>query len=152
MSKGRAELINGTGSVVATFNETCHNHGTTVATVRLHAPLAPFTLHGTESLAIFAKGNSQAVISVEASDPAGTEIYEFHGTSGTGCVPDHTEVALVRSPGGDLGTLVIVLATGTVKPAPLGRSPACCLSRSQAKLRARSSPEPGDGTVGKGPG
>ena len=114
MFKGRAELTDEKGSVVATFNETCHRHGTTIATVRLRAPLAPFTLQGTESLAIFAKGNSQAVIAVEASDPAGTEIYEFHGTSASGCVPDHTEVALVRSPGGDLGTLLIVLATGTV--------------------------------------
>ena len=104
MFKGRAELIDGTGNVVATFHETCHGYGTTVATVRLRGPLAPFTLEGTESLAIFAKGIGQPAIFVEASDPAGTEIYEFHGKSAIGCVPEDTGVALVKSPGGDLGT------------------------------------------------
>jgi len=115
MLRRRAELIDGSGVVVATFNETCHDHGTTVATVRLHAPLAPFKLQGTENLGLFAKGISQPVISAEASDSTGTEIHEFHGKSVVGCVPDGTGVALVKSPGGDLGTLLIVLATGTIK-------------------------------------
>lgn len=114
MIKGKADLTDEQGNVVATFNETCHHHGVTVATVRLRAPLAPLTLQGTELLAIYAKGISQPVISVEASDPAGTEIREFHGSSAIGCVSDGTGVALVKSPGGDLGTLLIVLATGTV--------------------------------------
>ena len=114
MFKHRADLADEKGAVVAVFNETCHDWGTTV-TVRLRAPLAPFTLQGTESLAIFAKGSANPVISVEASDPAGTEISEFHGTSAIGCLPDGTGVALVKSPGGDLGTLLIVLATGTVR-------------------------------------
>jgi hypothetical protein len=118
MFKGRAELVDGNGAVVATFNETCHDYGTNVTTVRLRAPLAPFTLKGTEFLAIFAKGISQPVISVEASDPAGAEICEFHGTSAIGCVLDGTRVSLVKSPGGDLGTLLIVLASGTVNPQP----------------------------------
>jgi hypothetical protein len=113
MIKRRAELSDPKGVVVATFSETCHEHGITVATVRLHAPLA---LQGTENLALFAKGINQPVISVDASDPAGTEINEFHGTSAVGCVPDGTGVALVKSPGGDLGSLLIVLATGTVSP------------------------------------
>jgi hypothetical protein len=116
MFKGRAELVDQNGVVVATFNETCHDYGTTFATVRLRAPLAPFTLQGTEFLALFAKGISQPVISVEASDPAGTEICEFHGKSAIGCVSNGTGVALVKSPGGDLGTLLVVLATGTVSP------------------------------------
>jgi hypothetical protein len=115
MFKRRAELIDGTGNVVATFNEACHDHGTTVATVKLHAPLAPFKLQGTESLAIYAKGISQPVLSVEASDPTATEICEFHGTSAIGCVPDGTGIALVKNPGGDLSTLLIVIANGTVK-------------------------------------
>jgi hypothetical protein len=116
MFKGRAELLDQNGVVVATFNETCHDYGTTFATVRLRAPLAPFTLQGTELLALFAKGISQPVISVEASDPAGTEICEFHGRSAIGCVSNGTGVALVKSPGGDLGTLLVVLATGMVSP------------------------------------
>ena len=118
MFKRRAELTDEKGAVVATLNETCHDYGTTLATVKLRAPLGPFTLQGTENLAIFAKGISQPVISVEASDPAGTEICEFHGTSAIGCVPDGTGVSLVKSPGGDLGTLLIVLATGIVTPQP----------------------------------
>jgi hypothetical protein len=117
MLKHKAELVDASGAVVATFNETCHPHGTTVATVRLHAPLAPFSLKGTESLALFAKAIAQPVISVEASDPAGTEIREFHGTSAAGCVADGTEVTLIHSPGGDLGTLLIIIASGTVKKA-----------------------------------
>jgi len=116
MFKGKAELVNGEGATVATFNETCHGYGKTVVTVRLRPPLAPFKLQGTESLAIYAKGIGEPVISVEASDPAGTEISEFHGKSAIGCVPDGTGIALVKSPGGDLSTLLIVLATGTVKP------------------------------------
>lgn len=116
MFKGRAELSDEKGAIVATFNETCHEHGNTIATVKLRTPLAPFKLEGTESLAIFAKGSSQPVISVEASDPAGTEIGEFHGKSAIGCVSADTGIALVKSPGGDLNTLLIVLATGTVNP------------------------------------
>jgi|SRR5580658_2326998 hypothetical protein len=116
MFKGKAELVNGEGVTVAIFNETCHGYGTTAVTVRLRPPLAPFTLQGTVSLAIYAKGIGQGVISVEASDPAGTEISEFHGISAVGCVPEGKGIALVESPGGDLSTLLIVLATGTVKP------------------------------------
>jgi hypothetical protein len=111
MIKRRADLVSADGTAVAQFNETCHEYGATVATVRLDSP---FTLTGTESLALYAQTIPQPVISVAASDPAGTEIREFHGTSAVGCVPDGTGVALVRSPGGDLGTLLIVLAKGTV--------------------------------------
>jgi hypothetical protein len=118
MFKRRADLVDGTGVVVAAFNETCHDFCATVATVRLRAPLAPFTLQGTESLEIFAKSSAQPVISVQASDPAGTEIREFHGPSAIGCLPDGTEISLVKNPGGDLSTLLIVLAKGTLTPQP----------------------------------
>jgi hypothetical protein len=93
MTKGKADLVDEQGNVVATFNETCHHYGVTVVTVR-------------------------PVLTVEASDPSGTEIREFHGTSAIGCVPDGTGIALVKSPGGDLGTLLIVLATGTLSSSP----------------------------------
>ncbi len=115
MLKHRAELSNEQGTVAATFNETCHDWGGTFATVRLRPPLAPFTLQGTESLDIFAEGSAEPVISVHASDPAGTEICEFHGRSALGCLPDGTKITLVKSPGGDLNTLLIVIASGTVK-------------------------------------
>jgi len=114
MTKRRAELANEQGNVVAAFNETCHDWGMTFATVRLRAPLAPFTLQGTESLEVFAKGIAQPVISVHASDPEGTDIREFHGRSAIGCLPAGTQISLVKSPGGDLSTLLIVVATGTV--------------------------------------
>jgi hypothetical protein len=115
MFKGRAELVDENGNVVATFNETCHDNGITLATVKLRPPLAPFMLEGTESIALFAKGVGEAVIAVQTSDPTGIEIYEFHGRSAAGCLADGTGVALVKSPGGDLGSLLIVLATGTVR-------------------------------------
>jgi hypothetical protein len=118
MTKGKADLVDAQGNVVATFNETCHHYGVTIVTVRLRAPLAPVTLQGTELLAIYAKTISRPVLTVEASDPSGTEIREFHGTSAIGCVPDGTGIALVKSPGGDLGTLLIVLATGTLSSSP----------------------------------
>jgi hypothetical protein len=118
MFKGRADLVDGNGSVVAVFNETCHDYGATIVTVKLRGSLAPFKLEGTESLAIFAKAISQPVIFVEASDPAGIEINEFHGRSASGCVAANTEVSLVKNPGGDLSTLLIVLGTGTVHPQP----------------------------------
>jgi hypothetical protein len=35
MFKGKADLIDEQGVLVATFNETCHDYGVTVATVRL---------------------------------------------------------------------------------------------------------------------
>jgi len=112
MFKGKADLINEQGVHVATFDETCHHYGVIVAAVRLHAPLAaPFMLQGPELLAIFAKGIGRPVISVEPSDPPGTEICEFHGTSALGCVSDGAGVALVKSPGGNLSALLIVLAT-----------------------------------------
>jgi hypothetical protein len=111
MSKRKAELVDSQSAVVATFIETCHNRGSAYVTVRFRTPL---TLQGTESFAIYAEGSSNTVISVEASDPDGTEIREFHGTNALGCLPDGTNIALVKSPGGDLGTLLIVIAKGTV--------------------------------------
>jgi hypothetical protein len=111
MSKHKAELVDSQSAVVATFNETCHKHGSANVTVRFRTPL---TLSGTESFAIYAEGSSETVISVKASDPDGTEIREFHGTNALGCLAVGTNIALVRSPGGDLSTLLIVMAKGTI--------------------------------------
>jgi hypothetical protein len=115
MLKGKADLIDSSGAVVAVFNETSHKLGATNITVRLRSPLAPFQLQGTESLALYAESVGEAVISIAASDPAGTEISEFHGKSAVGSLPEGTGVALVKNPGGDLSTLLIVLAKGTIK-------------------------------------
>jgi hypothetical protein len=88
MFKRKADLKNSDGAVVAVFNETCHDYGTTVVTVRR-----------TETLALYAKGIFQPVISIAMSDPVGTEISEFHGTSAVGCIKDGTGISLVKSPG-----------------------------------------------------
>jgi hypothetical protein len=112
MFKGRAELIDPEkGGVVATFNETCHDNGTAAATVKLRTPI---TLEGTQRLEIFGTLTDQPMISVGASDPAGTEICEFHGTSAIGCIPDDTDVSLVKTPGGLLGTLLVVVGKGKI--------------------------------------
>jgi hypothetical protein len=114
MFKGRAELTDPEkGGVVATFNETCHDDGTAAATVRLRTPI---TLEGTQRLEIFGTVVDTPMISVGASDPAGTEIYEFHGTSAIGCIPNDTDVSLVMTPGGKLGTLLVVLGKGKIHP------------------------------------
>jgi hypothetical protein len=112
MFKGKAELTNPeTGVVVATFHETCHDDGAASATVRLQPPI---TLNGTDELAIVGTATSTPMITVGASDPDGTEICEFHGHSAIGCIPDGGELSLVRTPGGKLGTLLIVVGRGTV--------------------------------------
>ena len=79
MFKGKAELTDPEkGHVVATFQETCHDDGTAAATVRLRKPIS---LQGTELLEIVGTVTPTPMISVGASDHAGTEIYEFHGKS-----------------------------------------------------------------------
>jgi hypothetical protein len=113
MTRLTAELKDGNGFVVATFNETCHDNGVTAATVRLRPPLAPQTLTGTELLELFVHGSSQPVLSVEASDLTGTAINEFHGR--IGALAAGKKISLVRSPGGDLATQLIVLASGIIE-------------------------------------
>lgn len=113
MFKGQAELTDPeSGDVVATFQETCQDDGTAAATVRLRTPI---TLQGTELLEIVGTVTPTPMIQVGASDPDGTEICEFHGTSAIGCIPEGGDLTLVRSPGGLLGTLLVVLGKGTVK-------------------------------------
>ena len=97
---------------MATFHETCHDDGTAAATVRLRSPI---TLQGTELLEIVGTVTPTPMISVGASDPDGTEIYEFHGKSAIGCILEGADLTLVKSPGGPLGTLLIVLGKGTVQ-------------------------------------
>jgi hypothetical protein len=115
MFKGKADLTNPeTGDVVATFHETCYDDGTASATVRLRPPI---TLKGTEQLALLGTEEDTAVIAVGASDPDGTEIREFHGSGAIGCIPDGADLTLVRTPGGLLGTLLVVIGRGTVHQA-----------------------------------
>ncbi len=112
MFKGKAELTDPeSGHIVATFHETCREEGAVAATVRLRTPI---TLAGTEELAIVGTATSTPVISVGASDPDGTEIREFHGHSASGCITDGADLTLIKSPGGELGTLLIVMGKGRV--------------------------------------
>jgi hypothetical protein len=110
MFKGEAELRNPeTNHKVGIFTETCEDDGTCHARVVLEPPI---TLTGTEILAVF--GGPGGIIDVAAKDGGPTEIREFHGKSGVGCLAEHAEVSLARSPGGDLGTLLIILGRGTI--------------------------------------
>jgi hypothetical protein len=112
MFKGKAELTNPENNdPVATFHETCNHDGTAVAKVRLRTPIL---LQGEELLAIVGTATSTPMITVAASGAAGTEIREFQGKSAIGCIPDGGDLTLVKSPGGDLGTLLIVLGKGQV--------------------------------------
>ena len=113
MFRGKAEFHDPeNGKPVASFNETCHDDGHTTATVRFHTPIV---LDGTARLEVFGTVTDTPVLSVGASDPDGTEIREFHGTSAIGCIADGADITLVRSPGGTLGTLLIVLGKGTIR-------------------------------------
>jgi hypothetical protein len=111
MFKGIAELRSPeTNARLAVLTETCLGDGTTHARVQLDPPI---TLSGTENLAIFSTVGW--VIGVGARDGGPTEIREFHGESASDCIPDKGDVTLVRSPGGPLSSLDIVLARGTVR-------------------------------------
>jgi hypothetical protein len=112
MFRGKAELISPeTGNAVGTFTESCEAEGSATARVVLkHA----VELKDTERLEVFGTVKDVPVISVGAKDPAGSKIYEFGGKSAIGCLPDKTEISLVKTPGGKLGTLLVVLGTGTI--------------------------------------
>jgi hypothetical protein len=112
MFTGKAELINPeTGKTVATFTESCETEGSATAKVVLkHA----IELKDSERLEVFGTVKDVPVISVGAKDPVGSEIHEFSGKSAVGCLPDKMEISLVKTPGGRLGTLLIVLGTGTI--------------------------------------
>ncbi|HEY6441353.1 MAG TPA: hypothetical protein VIY55_15120 [Acetobacteraceae bacterium] len=111
MFKGKADLDDPeTNAFVATFAETCE-HGGAHAKVVLKAAM---TLTGTERLAIYSTIKNEEVIAVTAKDGGTMEVREFSGTSSLGCLPDKTDITLTRSPGGPLGTLLIVLGKGTI--------------------------------------
>ena len=57
---------------------------------------------------------NEEVIFVIAQDGASTEIHDFEGTSSLGCLADKSDITLTRSPGGPLGTLLVVLGKGTI--------------------------------------
>jgi len=108
--RGSAELRSPeTGERVGTFTEICEDDVTSHARVVLEPPI---TLSGTEGLAVF--GGPGGVIGIAAENGSPTEIREFRGKSMAGCLPDNTEITLMKSPGGDLSTLLVVLGTGTI--------------------------------------
>ncbi len=112
MFKGKAELRDPEKDTpVATFSETCRADGAAHMKVLLHPPL---TISGTERLAIYSTLKDQEVISVTATKGSPTTLHEFEAKSALGCLADKSEITLTRSPGGPLGTLLIVLGKGTV--------------------------------------
>jgi hypothetical protein len=112
MFRGKAELHDPENDApVATFTEICDEAGTTRATVDLRNPI---TLSGTERLAIYSTVENEEVIVALARDGEPTEIHRFGGVSSLGCLSSGTGVSLTKSPGGELGTLLVVLGTGTI--------------------------------------
>jgi hypothetical protein len=109
--RGKAELRNPeTDERVGTFTETCEDDGFSHARAVLEPPI---TLIETENLAIF--GGPGGVIGIAAENGGPTVVHEFHGKSEAGCLPDGAEVTLAKSPGGDLGTLLVILGRGTIR-------------------------------------
>jgi hypothetical protein len=51
---------------------------------------------------------------VTANGGASSAIHEFEGTSSLGCLADKSDITLTRSPGGPLGTLLVVVGKGTI--------------------------------------
>jgi hypothetical protein len=112
MRDGKAELHSPeTNDLIATFTERCRVTGVARSRVVLKDPI---TLSGTERLAIFSNIKDQEIIAVTARNEETTEIHEFSGESSLGCLPHNTQISLTRSPGGLLGTLLIVLAKGMI--------------------------------------
>ena len=112
MFEGKAELHDPEShAAVAAFTETREHHDKAEARLVLRTPI---TISGTERLAVYSTIKDREVIAVTAKDGVSTEIHEFDGESSLGCLPDATGVSLTKSPGGDLGTLLEVLGTGTI--------------------------------------
>lgn len=96
---------------VATFTENCAAGGSATAKIVLKNPVL---LTGTHRLEVYGAVQGNALISAAAQSPSGTTIREFSGKSSSGCVAGKTGVSLVQTPGGELGSLLIVLGNGTV--------------------------------------
>lgn len=111
MFRGKAELQHPkTDARVGAFTETCEDDGTSHARVVLEPPVQ---VTGTASLAI--SGGSGGVIAVGAKNGGPTEIHEFGGMSQVGCLPNGSEVSLVKNLNGNLSTLDIVVARGIIR-------------------------------------
>ena len=107
MFRGKAELKDPeSGDVVATFTEVGEKMSVVLK--------KPVTLTGTTRLAIYGTAEDAEIISAGADDGQDTVIREFHGDSATGPLADKSEISLIRTPGGQLGTLLIVLGRGEV--------------------------------------
>jgi hypothetical protein len=107
MFRGKAELTSPeNGKVVATFTE----DGDEMKVVLKE----PEMLSGTTRLAVYSTAKDEELISVTARNGHDTKVHEFHGVSPLGALSDKDEISLTRSPGGPLGTLLIVLGKGTV--------------------------------------
>jgi hypothetical protein len=111
MFRGKAELRNPeTNAEVASLTEVCADGS---AKIKVHLKHA-ITLSGTERLAVFSSLNDVELAVATAKHGVATKIHEFDGESSLGCLADHSEVALTKSPGGPLGTLLVVMAKGII--------------------------------------
>jgi hypothetical protein len=108
MFKGKAELTDPeTGKVVATFTE----EGDKMKVVLKQSE----TISGTTRLAVYSSIKNEELIAVTAKDGQDTVVHEFHGISSLGALTNGAEISLTRSPGGAIGSLLIVLGHGTVR-------------------------------------
>ena len=97
MFRGKAELVSPeTGGTVATFSESCSTEGSATAKFVLEHAIE---LKDNERLEIFGTVKDVPVISVGATNPTASKIYEFSGKSAVGCLPDKTEITLVKNTG-----------------------------------------------------
>ena len=113
MVEGKARLRDPqTNAEVAVLTEVCASDGSAKLKVVLRHAI---TLSGTERLALFSSIKDQELASATARKGTATEIHEFGGESSPGCLIDHSEVSLTRSPGGPLGTLLIVMGKGIIQ-------------------------------------
>ena len=112
MFRGKADLIGPeTGKSIGTFTERGEHGGKAETHVHLSSPI---TLTGTARLQIFSSIKDEAVLTVDTNGAAERVIHEFGGESALGLLPDQEAISLVRSPGGDLGSLLEVLGQGTI--------------------------------------
>ena len=104
-----ARLANEQGAVVAKVAELSLDGGTAFLCVVLTPPL---TLEAGAKLQLFGAG--QIAISIDGSDPKGMVINGFSGESLSGSIASGATVNLVKVFPPPLGTLDLVLGTGTL--------------------------------------
>jgi len=110
---GSAELRDAyTGLHYGVLTESCTSDGRAMIDVAL---ARPFTLNGTERLEIHVSYPAIAATSVGAQEQT-VRIAGWAASSRVGCIAAGQPVTLDTSPGGLLGSLLVLRARGAVRP------------------------------------